>query len=259
MNTYLFLILFVIYGGLAAKQPIATPFNNSRKTTGLIISAHRGASGYEPENTLRAFEKAIEMGAPMIELDVHLSKDGKLVVIHDYTTKDGKKIEDLTLTQLKKYDVGKGEQIPLLQEVVEAVNQRAVLNIELKAAGTPGPVAQLLKEYITQKNADPKKFLISSFDHFLVKEFQQYAPEIPTAIIFEGNPLKRAQIATDAGAQAAVLQYKWISPEFIKDAHARGIKVYGYTVNDAQTAHTLQAMGIDGIITNYPDLLTKLF
>lgn len=257
MNYYLLLSLFLIHAVLMAKQPIATELTDPKKTPKLIISAHRGASGYEPENTLRAFTKAIEMGAPMIELDVHLSKDGRLVVIHDYTTKDGKKIEDLTLAQLQQYDVGKGERIPLLSQVLDAVNQQAILNIELKAHGTPEPVAQLLAQYIKQKKADPKKFLISSFDHFLVKEFHSYAPGIPTAVIFEGNPIKRAQIATDAGAQAVVLQYKWISPEFIKDAHARGIKVYSYTVNDRETALTLQSMGIDGIITNYPDLLTK--
>lgn len=245
MKYLLLFLVSLISGNLLAKN--------------MIISAHRGASGYEPENTLRAFKKAIEMGAPMIELDVHLAKTGELMVIHDFVTKDNKKVVDLTLEQLKAYDVGKGEHIPLLSEVFDLVNQRAIINVELKAPGTPQPVAELINNYVKQKKWDPKKFIISSFDHELVREFQHYAPQVPTAVLFEGNPIRRAQIATDAGAKNVVLQFKWITPEFIKDAHARGVKVFSYTVNDVETARKLENMGIDGIITNYPDLLTKLF
>lgn len=262
MKHHLFFFLFVISISVVAKNPIASSPNNSNNNqseTKMIISAHRGASGYEPENSLRAFEKAIEMGAPMIELDVHLSKTGELVVIHDFYTKDQKKVADLSLAQLKAYDIGKGERIPLLTEVLEAVHKRSKLNIELKAQGTPKAVADLLLNLIKEKKWDAQDFIISSFDHFLVQEFHKRAPSIPTAVIFEGNPIRRAQIATDAGAQNAVLQFKWVTPEFIKDAHARGVKVFSYTVNDIETAQKLQNMGIDGIITNYPDLLTKLF
>lgn len=254
--------LSVISITLVGKEPIATHLINSKdkqSTNKIIISAHRGASGYEPENTLRAFEKAIEMGVPMIELDVHLSKTGDLVVIHDFNTKDQKKVADLSLAQLKAYDVGKGERIPLLAEVLEKVNQRAAVNIELKAQGTPKPVADLLNKLIKEKKWNAQDFIVSSFDHFLVQEFHKYAPTIATAVIFEGNPIRQAQIATDVGAQNAILQFKWVTPAFIKDAHARGVKVFSYTVNDIETAQKLQNMGIDGIITNYPDLLTKLF
>lgn len=227
------------------------------QSTNITISAHRGASGYEPENTRRSFARAIEMRAPMIELDVHLSKDGNLVVIHDFYTKDHKRVADLTLEQLKAYDVGKGEHIPLLSEVFDLVNQRAIINVELKALGSAKPVAELINRYIKDKKWDPKKFLISSFDHDMVREFHKYAPSVPTAVLFEGNPIRRAQIATDAQAQNAVLQYAWITPEFIKDAHKRGVKVFAYTVNDKNVAQELQNMGIDGIITNYPDLMNK--
>lgn len=262
MKCYLLFFLSLISIHVIAKHlitPSSNNISNNRQQTKMIISAHRGASGYEPENTLRAFEKAIEMGAPMIELDVHLSKTGELVVIHDFHTKDQKKVADLSLAQLKAYDIGKGEHIPLLAEVLKAVHGRAKLNIELKADGTPKAVADLLLNLIKEKKWNAQDFIISSFDHFLVQEFHKLAPSIPTAVIFEGNPIRGAQIATDAGARNVVLQYKWITPEFIKDAHARGVKVFSYTVNDIETAQKLQSMGIDGIITNYPDLLTKLF
>src|SRR5260221_182635 len=124
-----------------------------------LIVAHRGASGYEPENTLAAFERAIAMGAPMIELDVHLSKSDEVVVIHDYHTSDMQEVSKLTTQELKQYDVGKGERIPLLSEVLDLVHEKAILNIELKAHGTAKPVAELLKKW------NPEKFVVSSFNH----------------------------------------------------------------------------------------------
>lgn len=222
-----------------------------------IIVAHRGASGHEPENTLRAFKRAIEMGAPAMELDVHLSKSGDLVVIHDYTTKDKNKVADLTTQELKAYDVGKGEHIPLLSEVFDLVNQRAVINVELKGAGTAAPVAKLINYYIKEKKWNPKSFIVSSFDHYRVQEFHRLAPSVPAGVIFESNPIGYAHMATQAGAQYAIGHHEFLSPEFIKDAHARGVKVYSYTVNDKETAQKLLNMNIDGIITNYPDLLDK--
>lgn len=220
-----------------------------------IIVAHRGASGYEPENTLRAFERAIEMGAPIMELDVHLSKNGDLVVIHDYTTKDKKKVANLTTQELQAYDVGKGEHIPLLSQVFDQVNQRAIINVELKGAGTAAPVAKLINYYIKEKKWNPKSFMVSSFDHYRVQEFHRLAPSVPVGVIFEANPIGYALIATRAGAKYAVAHHEFLTPEFIKDAHSRGIIVYSYTVNDKDTAQKLINMNIDGIITNYPDLL----
>lgn len=237
------LILILIAFPLYSKQP--------------VIVAHRGASGYEPENTLRAFERAIQMGAPALELDVHLSKSGDLVVIHNYTTQDKKKVSELTTQELKKYDLGKGEHIPLLSQVFDLVNQRAVINVELKGPGTAAPVAKLIHYYIKEKKWDPKNFIVSSFDHYRVREFNKLVPSVPAGVIFEGNPIGYALIATRANAHYAVAYYEFLTPEFINDAHSRGIKVYSYTVNDKETAQKLIDMNIDGIITNYPDLLEK--
>lgn len=222
-----------------------------------LIVAHRGASGYEPENTVRAFKKALDMGVPMIELDVHLSKSGDIMVIHDETTPDKKKVKELTTQELQKYHVGKGERIPLLTEVLDLIDQRTILNIELKAPGTEKAVAQLLNHYIKEKKWNPKKFIVASFDHHRIREFQKLIPSIPTGVIFEGNPIELARIATQAHAQYAIMYFQWITPEFIKDAHGRGVKVYAYTVNEKEEALKLKAMNIDGIITNYPDLLIK--
>ena len=222
----------------------------------LIVSAHRGASGYEPGNTLRSFKRALDMGAPMIELDVHLCKTGQIVVIHDaFIGKPQKNIIDLTWDELQQYDVGKGERIPLLSQVFDLVNKRAIINIELKAPGTAKAVAQLIGEYIKDKKWSPNHFLITSFDHYWVREFHTYAPSIKTGVLFECNPIGYAQIATRANAQYAVMYYEWVTQEFVNDAHARGIKVFVYTVNDKAVAQKLQKLNVDGIISNYPDIL----
>jgi hypothetical protein len=111
--------------------------------------AHRGASAYEPENTLRAFERAIEMGATMLELDVHLSRDGRVVVIHDpdlARTTDGEgHVTDLSLAEIRRFDAGLGERVPILEEVVELVRGQAQLYVELKGQRTPAPVVDVLR------------------------------------------------------------------------------------------------------------------
>ena len=221
-----------------------------------VVSAHRGASAYEPDNTLRSFKRAIDMGAQMIELDVHLCKTGQIVVIHDaFIGKPAKAIKDLTWDELQKYDVGKGEKIPLLSHVFDLVDKRAIINIELKAPNTAKPVAELIAQYIKTKKWSSNNFLITSFDHYWVREFHRYAPKVPTGVLFECNPIGYAQIATRANAQYAVMYYEWLTKEFVHDAHARGIKVFVYTVNDKALAQKLRNFNIDGIISNYPDIL----
>lgn len=240
---------------------ISMSFSNTSPVT---IIAHRGASGYEPENTLRSFTKAITMEVDMIELDVYICKSGQPVVIHDDTidrTTNGKgRVEDLTYDQLKKYDAGKKEHIPLLRDVFDLVakwNKNMVINIELKGNGTVKPVAELIKVYVKNGKLSYKNFIVTSFDHYKVKEFHDELPQVKTGVLFEGNPIDLADIAKKAGADYAVMYYEWLTPKFIADAHKKGVKVFVYTVNTKELAQKMQKMGADGIITDYPDILTK--
>ncbi|HOS41511.1 MAG TPA: glycerophosphodiester phosphodiesterase family protein, partial [Spirochaetota bacterium] len=134
-----------------------------------LVIGHRGACGYEPENTLRSFEKAIALGAHMVELDVHRCRTGELVVIHDNrlerTTNGSGYVAEKTLDELRALDAGGGERIPLLREVVERVGVRAAINIELKGAGTAGPVSELIERTVGSGGYDTSHFLVSSFDH----------------------------------------------------------------------------------------------
>lgn len=223
----------------------------------LFIIGHRGACGYEPENTLRSFERAIDLGVPMIELDVHVCASGELVVIHDDTvdrTTNGQgAVAQLTWDQLRILDAGKGECIPQLFEVIERVNRRVIINIELKGPGTAAPVAQLIKQYI-KKGWSNDDFVVSSFDHYAVLAFHELCSEVKTGAILEGVPVGHAEFAQRAHAAYAVVYYESATPELVEDAHQRGIQVLVYTVNDVEIARRMQQYGVDGIFTNYPDL-----
>jgi len=139
--------------------------------------AHRGASAYEPENTLRAFERAIALGATMIELDVHLSRDERLVVVHDAdlskTTNGVGRVHEMSLDQIKRLDAGRGERVPTLPEAIELARGRAQLYIELKGQRTPAPLAQTLRD---MRFAD--QAIVASFYPWLTQKVKWLAPEI---------------------------------------------------------------------------------
>lgn len=236
-----FFILLSVTGSLMAKP---------------IVIAHRGASAYAPENTLASFAKAIEMGVPMVELDVHRLKSGEIVVFHDALINNDptKRIKDITADQLQKFKI-KGQKIPLLSEVLDLVNKRVIINIELKSNDSVEPVAALIKEYMEEKQWPADRFIVASFDHYRIKKFKQLVPTVKTGIIFEGNPIGLAQIATNANAEYAIMYYEWVTKDFIQDAHSRGVTVYTYTVNHKTIAQELAAFGVDGIISNYPNIL----
>lgn len=242
---------------------IASMVSMSLFAKDFLIIGHRGASGYEPENTLRSFKRAIDMGVKMIELDVFVAKSGELVVMHDDTidrTTNGKgKIMDLDYATLKKYNAGKGEHIPLLSEVLDLISehQDKRVNIELKGPKTAKPVATLIKQYIDDKKLTANNIIVSSFDHYAVKEFHSYNPHVKTGVLFEGNPIGYADIAVKANAQYAMMYYENITKEFVEDAHKKNIEVFVYTVNTKPLAQEMQKLGVDGIFTNYPDIMKK--
>jgi glycerophosphoryl diester phosphodiesterase len=222
-----------------------------------LIIGHRGACGYEPENTLRSFARALKDGVRMIELDVHVCASGELVVMHDdtidRTTNGHGEVAHLTFEQLRAFDAGKGERIPLLSEVIDLVNRTAIINIELKGPGTAVPVALLIERYV-RRGWSYDDFVVSSFNHYAVLEFHTLSPKVKTGAILEGTPIGLAEFAQRARAQYAVLYHETITAELVADAHARGICVFAYTVNTVELAKKLQANGVDGIFTNYPHL-----
>ncbi len=245
MNRYYYLLLLLVLGLISLHADAIT------------VIGHRGACGYEPENTLRSFKKALELGVDVIELDVFLCKSGEVVVIHDpkidRTTNGKGFVSCLTLEQLQSYDAGKGELIPTLEQVFNLVDKRAVIDIELKGEGTPQAVAQLLEKYISEHDWNYDHFIVTSFNHHLLAEFNQYCPKIARGAIINAIPLTYAQFGSDVQAQAIVVCREFINKAYIQDAHNRGLKVYVYTVNEPDEIKFLKNLGVDGIVSNFPD------
>jgi glycerophosphoryl diester phosphodiesterase len=225
-----------------------------------LIIAHRGASGYEPENTLCSFRRALDMGADMIELDVYVCKSGEVVVIHDETidrTTNGiGSVAELNWATLQTYDAGKGESIPLLSQVFDLVDKRLIINVELKDIHAAQPVAQLIAEYIQNKQWSYNHFIISSFDHDALVRLRAYNPLLHIGALFEGGT-EQVFITKELGAKYVIVDYESVTKNLVDTAHANGLEIFAYTVNTAQLAHVLQRLAIDGIITNYPDILQR--
>ncbi len=222
-----------------------------------MIIGHRGACGHAPENTLASFSKALEIGVDTVELDVHLAKTGELVVIHDETVDrvaNGKGfVADKTIEEIKEYTLELGEKIPILNEVFDLINRRCIINVELKGPSTAKPVADLIRTYVVEKGWSYENFFVSSFNHHELFAFHQLLPEVQTGALLAGIPFHYAAFAQDIGATHAILYLHTVNKEFVNDAHMRGLQVFVYTVNNPDDIKHLLDMGVDGIITNYPD------
>lgn len=219
------------------------------------IFAHRGASGSYPENTLLAIEQALLAKADGIEIDV-FCVENELVVIHDEdvsrTTNGTGLLHNFTLQQLQQLDAGSGQQVPTLWQVLQLVNNQALLNIELKGADTAETLVALLKKAETELGTKPDKLLISSFNHHLLKQIQNHRPDLKLGALTASLPLDYAAFASELGAWSVHCDKGFINQQMVQDAHKRGLKVLVYTVNDACTAKKLQQLGVDGIFCNYP-------
>lgn len=219
------------------------------------IFAHRGASGSYPENTLLAIEQALLAKADGIEIDV-FCVENELVVIHDEnvsrTTNGTGFLQDLPLKQLQQLDAGSGQQVPTLWQVLQLVNNQALLNIELKGADTAETLVALLKKAETELGTKPDKLLISSFNHHLLKQIQNHRPDLKLGALTASLPLDYAAFASELGAWSVHCDKGFINQQMVQDAHQRGLKVLVYTVNDAATAKKMQQLGVDGIFCNYP-------
>lgn len=215
--------------------------------------------GYEPENTILSFKKALELGVDAIELDVYACKTGELVVIHDDKvdrTSNGKGyVIEKTFDELRALDAGKGEKIPTLSEVLDLVNRKVKVNIELKGVGTAKPVSELIKHFIDNKGWLLDDFIVSSFNHYELKEFGAMTPAVKIGALIVGIPIGFAEFAEKLNAYSVNLCVEFINQEFVDDAHRRGMKVYVWTVNDADEIKRMKSLSVDGIFSNFPDRL----
>jgi glycerophosphoryl diester phosphodiesterase len=222
----------------------------------LHIVGHRGAAAYEPENTLRSFKRALDMGVTALELDVQLTKDGRLAVIHDETvdrTTDGQgRVRDFTLAELRKLDAGLGERIPALEEVVDLVNGRAGLLVEVKQPDAALPALRFFREHRLFDQA----YLIS-FWHPAIKAVKAEEPRLRTGALLVGCPADPAGVARAARVETLVLQYAYVNAELVAAAHAKDIQVFVWNIDTVETLKPYLSMNLDGIGSNCPDVLIK--
>ncbi|WGZ92329.1 MAG: glycerophosphodiester phosphodiesterase family protein [Candidatus Thiocaldithrix dubininis] len=227
----------------------------SIKQADWLCIGHRGAKGYEPENTLRSIRKALALGVSWIEVDVY-AVEHELLVIHDArlerTTNGKGYVEQQNLAYLRSLDAGKGEQIPLLSEVVDCINQQAGLNIELKGENTAIPVAKLIQHYLV-KGRSADLFLVSSFNHRELALFRQLLPNIKIGALLCGLPIDNAAFAECMGVYSVNMSIEFIDRLFVEDAHQRGLKVFIYTVNHPEDIKRMYQLGVDGVFSDYPD------
>ena len=223
----------------------------------IIKVGHRGAMGYEPENTLRSFKKALELGVDMIEFDVYVCKSGELVVIHDDTlerTTNGKGLViEKTLAELKELDAGKEEKIPTLEEIMDLADKKVKINIELKGDNTAKPVLNMIEKYVDEKGWKYDDFLVSSFNHNELKKFKELNPKIKTGILFEEIPDNFMDFTEKADAYSINIPIKYATHEFVKNAHSHGLKVYVWSANEAEEMQKAKSLNVDYICSNFPD------
>lgn len=225
----------------------------------MVAIGHRGAMGYEPENTLRSLRKALELDVDIIEFDVHLLKDGEVILMHDDTvdrTTNGKGfVSDMTLSEIKKLDAGKGEQVPTLQEAMDLIDGKSKVIIEISGfLSTAQKVAEIIRYNVEQRNWRYEDIMVSSFNHPELQRFKKLLPEIKIGANTSGVPISYAQFAKEVEADFLTTENIYLANDsFIKHAHEHGIKFYLYTLNTFEYLARYEEFGIDGVISNFPD------
>ena len=238
----------------------------------ILVVAHRGFSGAAPENTLIAFEKAIEIGSDMIELDVHLSRDGEIVVIHDETlerTTNGKgMVADHTLKELKRLDGGSsfgpqfaGEKIPTLKEVLDLAKGRVPVNIEIKNP-THGKytIGELAEKVLRQVNEAGMmdRIIFSSFNPAALEWIERNEPRAWIAFLFHRPWNFLGDIPGSQEYAVLNLRNIHLTREKVAEIKKAGKRINVYTVNTDEELEQFRRWGVDGIITNHPDRLLRI-
>ena len=223
----------------------------------MMIMGHRGAAALEPENTLLSIARAIEIGVDAVEIDVHLTKDREVVVIHDATvdrtTNGTGPVNSFTVQEIKRLNAGKGQAIPTLQDVIDLIDMRVKLIIELKQEGTEKSVVDLIARNNLYDNA-----YVISFWHRLVKTVKEMDSSIKTGVLFVGCPVDTC-VATQASADVLVMKYSFVNKEFVKSAHQDDIKVFIWNIDDRDVLIPYADMGVDCIGSNDPRVLVEYF
>lgn len=222
-----------------------------------LVIGHRGAMGHETENTLASVQKALDLGVDMIEIDVFKIQSGEIVVFHDKKVdrlaNAGGNIEEYNMFQLRQLVLDGGHKIPMLQEVLKLIDNKVVLNIELKGAGTTDKVNQAINFYVKEKGWNIDNFIISSFKWDELQAMRAINKDVKIAVLTSEDPLQALEVAKELDAVAINPNYKTLTQNNTAKIQSEGLKVYTWTVNEPEDIQRMTEFGVDGIITNYPE------
>jgi glycerophosphoryl diester phosphodiesterase len=237
-----------------------------------FLIAHRGLSSRAPENTLAAFERAIVAGADMLELDVHLTADERIAVIHDRTlqrtTTGNGAVRSYTSRETSRFDAGSwfdprfaSERVPMLEDVLDLVRGRGQVNVELKShffhREEPGLLERLVVDVI-RRSQMLDYTILTSFDQRIVRTLRSIEPTVTTGILYHGQRdlfRRPSEIARYCGASVFICSGSQLSEAMLRDIRASGLTIAVYTVNEPSEALRLSALGIDAIISDAADLI----
>lgn len=248
---------------------VFTSFKDAMASGETLVFGHRGAKDYAPMNTIEAFELALKQGAIGIELDVHRSKDGYPVIVHDFTidatTSGTGRVTDKTLAELKALDAGSwfdasfaGAQVPTLDEVFEAVGDALLVNVEIKSmsADTDG-VEQVVADCIARHNMG-ERVLVSSFNPMTLKRFREIMPNVMIGFLYSsGMEIDTESMMEGFAHEARHPYFKMIDADYMAWAKSNNYYVNTWTVNDPEKAKELKALGVNCIITDAPDVMLE--
>ena len=236
---------------------------NCNKRTSPIIIGHRGAMGHVTENTLESVQKAMDLDVDGIEIDIFKCKSGELVVFHDERlerlTNSSGFIESLELDSIKKIIVLDKYRIPTLEEVLQLIDGQVKLNIELKGYGTASPTNHLINQYNNKGGWTEDKFIISSFKWDELEKIRELNMTIPIAVLVNSNvnPIDALPFAKKIKAIAINPYFKDLNQKNIEKIQSTGLKVFPYTINELDDIERMIKLGVDAIITDYPERINK--
>jgi glycerophosphoryl diester phosphodiesterase len=228
----------------------------------VLVIAHRGASGYAPENTLAAFKRALALGATFIETDLQLSRDARFVAMHDPTvdrTTNGRgAVHDLTLAELRRLDAGSwfgsefsGERVPTLEEILEFSKlYDVVFYLELKAGPYGGEHALI---GALRESGEIPRVVVVSFDPGILQTLRQVEPTLMTGLLYDGQLAQPTTIAMEIGARQIAVRGDLVTPALLAEARKNDLQVVCWTVNYPAHMRLLIDAGVDGIMSDYPD------
>ena len=241
---------------------IAFTLINCNNPTIPLIIGHRGAKGHIAENTLESIEKAMELGVDGIEIDIFKCKSGELVVFHDKTlnrlTDAEGLIESMDIDSIRKIKIFNRYKIPTLIEVLDLIDGKVFLNIELKGSETAFLTNQIIKNYLDKGNWTIEKFIISSFNWKELEIFYENNKQVPIAVLTDADPLDALPVARKLKAKAINPNYKSLNSKNVKKIHEAGYKIYPYTVNKKENISKVISLNVDGIITDFPERVQEL-